>query len=489
MADPSHAALAKAAVRGMAWRYLSYISAKLMVFVSTVVLARLLSKDDFGLVGFAITAIVFLEVLSVGTGPAVIYFADDNRLATSAFWLGQAVGLGLFGLSWVLAPAIADFFHDARVIPAFRVLSLTFPIAAVGDIHAALLQKWLAFDRIFIPELLLAMVKGLSSIALAFWGFGAWSLIWGQLAATIASSAAYWIVAAWRPSFTFDLQLARSIMGYGLRYISSDVISVFVLNLDYLLVGRYLGSVALGVYTLAFRLPDLLVMQIVSLLSGVLFPLYSQMRDVPGSVARGFLATTRYVSLLTVPLGVGMALVAQPLVTVFFTDKWADAVPVIRAIALYAVFRSFAYNAGSAYKAQGKPQVITWIEGARLAILLPALWWAVTQAQTIVAVGWTQAAVSLAASIFDLSIAARILRMSAGELAVALRPALVAGTVMAGAVLAALQTTALGPSWLQLTSAVAVGAIVYVACLRLVQPDVITDAGGLLRRSFGRSVP
>lgn len=484
----SERSLSQTAARGIVWRYSTYGITKLMIFISTVILARLLTKDDFGVVGFAITTITFLEVLSVGTGPALVYYPLENRMTTTTFWLAQAIGVVLFLFSWALAPLIAGFFRDDRVIWVVRMLALTFPINALGDIHSSLLQKRLAFEKIFVPEFLLAIVKGGISIVLAVLGWGAWSLIWGQILGSLAWSITFWVVEAWRPSLQFDFHLARLTLDYGVKYISANIISMIVLNMDYLLVGRYLGAAALGVYTLAFRLPDLLILQIANLLGKVLFPLYARMRDVPGSLAQGFLTTTRYVSLITVPLGLGLALVVRPLVMVIFSDKWVEAIPVIQAIAIYVVFTSFAYNAGSAYKAEGRPQVITWLETARMLILLPALWWATTEAKSIIAVGWAQAIVALLASIFDLFVASRLLGLPMRKLGVALRPAIISGALMSVVVAAALQISASAPYIWQLIFSIILGAAAYIGALWLVQRDVIKESGELLRAALNRGV-
>lgn len=473
--------LSRVATNAMVWRYGTYFASKLLIFISTIVLARLLTKDDFGVVGFAITAITFLEVLSVGTGPALVYYPKDERTTATTFWLSQIVGIVLFVLSWVSAPLIASFFRDDRVVSVVRVLALTFPLNALGDVHSSLLQKELAFNKVFVPEMLLAVVKGGMSIVLALLGAGEWSLIWGQILGSLVWAGSFWLVEAWRPSLYFDFQIARYVFNYGFKYISANIISMVVLNLDYLLVGRYLGAEALGVYTLAFRLPDLLILQFANLLGKVLFPLYARMRDVPGSLANGFFTTTRYVSLITVPLGVGLALVAEPLVMVFFSEKWISAIPVIRAIAVYVVFTSFAYNAGSAYKAQGRPQVITWIEIARLAVLFPALWWASVIANSIVAVGWMQALVSLLASIFDLAIASWLLALPFSSLLSALRPSLVSGFLMAGVVFLVLYGTQMSPHWVQLSLSVILGSASYIAALWFLQKDVASEVQILLR--------
>jgi O-antigen/teichoic acid export membrane protein len=479
---------ARSAIHGTAWRYLAFFSGKLMLFISTVVLARLLSKDDFGVVGFAVTTIGFLDVMSdLGVAPALIYHPEDENTSVTAFWLGLMIGVALFVITWFAAPLVGLFFQDPRAIPVTRVLALSYPISALGNTHEAVLQKKLAFGRTFLPDLVQAMTKGLGSIVLAFLSFGAWSLIGGQLGGMAVGAVIFWVVTRWRPAFSFDPKIARSLLSYGLKIVSVDLLGILLLNLDYLLVGRYLGAESLGVYTLAFRMPDLLILQFARILSGVIFPIYTRMRDVPGSLSKGFSMTTRYISLVTVPLGIGLALVAHPFIVVFFTEKWEEAIPVVRAIAIYAMLLSLVYNAGGVYKAEGRPQVLTMLGLMRLAMLLPALFWATTVAHSIVAVGWMQAFVALIGGAINLYIAARVIKLPLVKIFAALRPALIAGAFMACSVLLVLFLAEDAHAKVQLALSVLAGGSTYIAALWVFQRDVVHAATLQVRSALSRA--
>ena len=463
-------------IHGTAWRYLAFVSGKLLVFISTVVLARLLTPDDFGLVGYAVTAIAFLDVINdLGVGPALIYHTEDERTSTTAFWLGLLFGISILCIGWVLAPYAGLYFRDERVVAVTRALCFTFPINSLGGIQASVLYKKLAFGRMLIPDLVTAITKGAVSIGLAVSGFGAWSLIWGQIAGSLVSSVVYWLITPWHPSIAFDTKVAHTLIAYGLNIVWVDLISEVLLNLDYLLVGRYLGSVALGLYTLAFRMPDLLILQFARVLGNVVFPVFTHMREVPGNVARAFSQVLRYVSLVTIPLGIGLALVAQPLVLSLFTEKWVGSIPVIQGIAVYAMLLSLVYNAGDAYKAEGRPQVIVWLSLVRLAFLFPALWWAVTGTASIVIVGWMQALVALLGAILELYIASRLLHLRLGTIVNALRPAILAGFLMAVFVRTALYITSTEPAWQQLVFGIASGAVSYCFALWILERQAVFD--------------
>ncbi len=483
----SHSTFGRTTVHGTAWRYLAFISGKLLVFISTVILARLLTPDDFGLVGYAVTAITFLDIVNnLGVGSALIYHTEDERTSTTAFWLSLLFGVGLLCVGWIMAPYAGIYFRDPRVVPVTRALSFTFPINALGGIQASVLYKKLAFGRMLIPDITMALVKGAVSIGLAMFGFGAWSLIWGQIGGAFVSSVVYWIITPWHPSFAFDTKVARTLVSYGMNIVWVDLISEVLLNLDYLLVGRYLGSVALGLYTLAFRMPDLMILQFARVLGQVVFPVFTHMREVPGNLTRAFSQVLRYVSLVTVPLGIGLALVAGPLVLSLFTSKWAGTIPVVRAIAIYAMLLSLVYNAGDAYKAEGRPQVIVWLSLARLTLLFPALWWAVTGAGSIIAVGWMQALVAFLGAILELYVAARLLHLSIGNLINALRPAVLSAVLMTVIVELVLYLSAAAPAWQQLMFGVVSGAFAYCSALWVLERGVVLDVVHTVRSAVVR---
>jgi PST family polysaccharide transporter len=387
---------------------------------------------------------------------------------------------------FIAAPLGGWFFNDPRAVEVTRLISFNLPISALSLVHEFLHVKALDFKKKFIPELVRALTKGIVSIILSLMGWGAWSLIWGQLAGTAISAIVFWLVIPWRPSFRFDKKAARSLLTYGFSIISNGGISILLLNLDYLLIGRYMGAAALGVYTLAFRMPELLIKEFSAVIGRVMFPVYAKMKDDGERLGRGFLLTLQYVNMITVPMGLGLALVAKPFILTAFTDKWVDAIPVMTAIALYSLLRAMVFNVGDVYKAKGRPGLLTQIHVAQAVVSIPLLWWAAAVHGTITAVGWSQFVIAFFAAIAKLIIAGRIMNMSLSTILKALQGSLTAGAVMSIAVLGVLQITASMIPLVQLFASVVVGGLAYMATLWFLHRSTLVEASHTLRGSLRR---
>lgn len=476
MEKNTDSSFAKITIRGTFWSYLSVYSGKVLVFISTIILARLLSKSDFGVVGYAFVVTSFLDALNgLGIGPALIYHKDEPETADTAFWLGLIVGLGLFVLTWIAAPWIGAYFNDDRAIAVVRTMVVVYPLSALGNVNNIYLSKKLAFKKKFIPAVSYAFSKGLTSVLFAFLGFGYWSQVWGQLIASGVDVIVAKIVYPWKPGFRFSRKIAKSMLKYGLNIVVLDTLANLLNNADYLLIGHYMGAEALGVYTLGFRIPDMVLTQFARIVSQVIFPVYVKMRDSAEALNRGFAKSLQYVSLVTIPIGLGIALTAEPFVMVFFTDKWIEAVPVIRGIAIYALLLSLFRNAGSFYKAQGRPEILTYLTIVRLIILLPALWYVLDRYQSIVLVAWVQAAVALISGVISLVVASSLFKISFRTILAQFWPGFVSGAIMAAVVVGELYLLQGSNPLLQVILTIISGAAVYVGTLYLLGPQRVRE--------------
>jgi len=469
----------KATLRGTFWNYASYFSGKFLIFLSTLFLAQLLSQSDYGRASYAFAIISFIEIASdLGVGAALIYHREEPKATDTAFWMTLGIGAALSLIIWLAGPLAGALFNTPEAIVVTQVLGLQFFITALGDVHNTLLQKNLSFRLKFVPDLAQSVGKAVFTIVFALMGWGPWSLIWGQLVSFMVANVVLWLVTGWNPTFQFSPTIARSLLKYGGNFSLVNIAGIILLNVDYLFVGRFLGEVALGTYTFAFRIPELLIKQLCGVIGKVIFPIYTKVRDDTEALRRGFLDTMRYVTLVTVPLGLGLIIVARPFVLVLFTEKWADTIPVMQAISLYCLSISVAFNAGDIFKAQGRLAILTLLSVSKLMVLIPGLWWAVTAPlgglqQNIVAVAIVQAGVAVIGDAINLYVVARVLKASLREVLQALTPSFAGGAIMSLAMLAALTTLASASLLIQLLVSVGVGGLTYLAAMWWLQRDLV----------------
>jgi O-antigen/teichoic acid export membrane protein len=473
------------AFTGFLWASASYAGGRILVFVSTLVLARLLVPAEFGLVAFALAVIHYLEYLTdLGLGAALIYRSDaeDPKVSSTAFWIGIAGGVLLFALAWLIAPLLGQLGPDERVVPLFRVLSLYFLLTALGKAHEYRLRRRLEFRKLFLPQFLGGLAKGGISVVLALGGAGAWSLIIGQLAGALCQSAALWSVHPWRPSFAISRRHLRPMLRFGLGIVAVGLLGQGASNFDYLIVGAKLGAVALGLYYLAFRLPELVILSGFQVANDVLFPFYARLKEgaVEGAeeLRRGYLETVRLGSMVAFPAALGMAALAVPLVLTLYGEEWRAAAAPLALVSLWAGLASLASMPGAVFKALGRSWLLAATGIMQIAILFPAIWFAADYGITAVAgVQVVEKTVSLA---LLGAIIGRILGIPWYATFKAGAPALALSVLMAAALYPLAR--ALPPA-----AALAVGipfaALVYLGMLRRFIPDGFRRLVRPLRRA------
>jgi len=423
--------LGTTAARAVMWNYASFASGKVLVLVTLAVLARLLTPAEFGIVGFATLALAYLAVLKdLGLGGALIQRKDDiEEAAQTIYTLNLVLGAVLTAATILAAPLVAAFFDEPLVTPILRVLSISFLIEALGSVHLVLLARRLDFRRKLVPDIGRALVKGGVAITAAALGFGVWALVWGQLAGVATSSILVRFVVPWRPRLVVHRRLVRPLLGFGMPLVIVNIQHAVWANLDYVVIGRFLGDAALGIYVLAYRLPELLIQSIWRVVAGAAFPFFSTLQDSPDLLRRGFLKTIRYSQLLVVPLALGLLISAEPAVGALFGDQWSEAIPVLRILALFTLVASVGYNAGDVYKAIGRPGILAKLGIIDLAILAPAL--IVAAPHGIVAVAWTHTIVATGDTIIRLLVARHYIAVGFRDIGRQLLPAYRAGAAMA----------------------------------------------------------
>jgi PST family polysaccharide transporter len=484
MSEPSRGGLAGRTARGVFWSYGSFAVSKAAVLLATAVLARLLTPEEFGIVAVATVVVTFLAVVQgLGLGAALIQRRGDiGRASNVVFTLNLLLGVLLTAVVFAIAPLVADYFREPAATPLLRALGLTFTLEAFGSVHLVRMQRDLRFDRVFIPDAGRSLIKGAVSVGLALTGVGAWSLILGQLAGVVAAVLLSWLMFPWRPRLTIDTPLARKLIAYGLPLFGVSVMWVISVNLDYVIIGRQLGSEELGIYTLAYRLPELLVVSLMVGVNRVVFPAFSTLQGDRSGLQRGFLVATHYMVLVTFPLSIGMAIVADPMVRVALGPEWVDAIPVMRVLAISVLVASMMDADGDVYKAVGRPGLLFKLNLLHLALLVPALLIGVQYG--LVGVALAHLAARTVTRVVRTIVISRFLSVPIPTIASQWRTAALGSIALAVMAGTAMYLTDGASSVVQLTAAILAGAFSYFAVVAALEGPQVTE---LIRATLSRS--
>ena len=466
------ASLGTRTLRGTAWAYGSYVGGQALVLVSTAILARLLTPTDFGVVALALVFITLLDTISdLGLSPALVISREDElqERAMTVFTFTVALGALLSVLTAALAPLAALFFDQPELLPLLAVLGLNFFVRALGATHYALAQKEMDFRSRTAAELAGVVVRGATGITLALVGLGAWSLVVAYLAGTAALTATLWTLVPWRPTGRANRAQLPQMLRFGSTLTGVDILAAVISQVDYVFIGRMLGAYALGLYALGFRVPQMLIISLAVVAGRVLFPAFASVDRK--SLGRAFLVSVRYATIVALPLAVGVAVLAEPLVLALFGERWEASVDCMRVLSLYACSVALGIPAGTAYKATGRAGVLLKLAIPRAALVVISI--AVFVDEGIVAVAACQAVVAALFALIGMAIAARLLELRPARLAAAILPAAVAAGGMGAALLGI--TLAVGTPWAVLAVGIPAGAAVYAGLLRLTAPDVVRD--------------
>jgi PST family polysaccharide transporter len=269
----------------------------------------------------------------------------------------------------------------------------------------------------------------------------------------------------------------RHLVRFGGSYTGLDVIAAILSNADYFVVGLVLGATQLGLYTLGYRVPELLLLNLSWVVGAVLFPALASLG--PAERARAFLVSLRYILLVGMPIAAGSAIMAEPVILALFGPKWQDSAPVMAVLTLYAFAGLCAIPAGTAYKAAGKLRVLFMLALPRPLLLFPLL--ALFVHDGIVAVAWCMAATQALNAVLDLALASRILGGGARGIWRAFRAPLVA-TLPLVAVLLPIRLYVSSP-WAATVSGALLGAAAYIVALAIVDPSALREFSARLAPS------
>jgi PST family polysaccharide transporter len=349
--------------RSVRWTGVSKAVGQLATAATTLIIARWILREDFGLFALAIAYVSFVDIfIDLGFVAALIQRQniDQNQLS-SCFWLLCGTSATLFLVGETLAPAlISGIFSDARLTLVIQIVSIAFLVVPTTVVCSGLLSRQLRFESLAKAEIASGLFRCLVTLGLAYRGFGVMSLVFGFLADRLLLSGLLFLVTGWRPSLVWRGDTIREIAAFGSQVLASRLLWYMYSKLDTLIIGRLLGLEVLGLYSMAAQLASAFYQFVSSAYYRIAFPVLSQLQFSP-SLGTQFLKFSRYLTIVALPVFVGIAATSHDIVAVLLDPRWISIVTPLQVLAVVAAVQTMSGLLGQATNAVGKPRLSTMI--------------------------------------------------------------------------------------------------------------------------------
>lgn len=353
--------LSSRVVIGGFWVFLLRIVSQVLSLARTVVLARMLAPNDFGLMGITMVTMSMLETFSqTGFQSALIQKKENIDEYLDTAWTSLALrGLGLSALLFFGAPLVARFYNTPEALPIIRVIALVPIMNGLMNIRVLYFKKELEFQKQFLFQLTGTLSDLLVSIVLALTLQNVWALVYGMLAGWAARLVLSYIITPYTPRLRLDLSKLKDLYGYG-RWIFWTSVFIFLLTEgDDALLGKLLGVTALGFYQMAHRIANLPATEITHVISQITFPAYAKLQDNKPALRDAYLRVLQLTALLSIPAAGGIFILAPEVTQLLLGDKWMPAVPAMRVLVIGGMIRSIGATMGPVFQAVGKPEILS----------------------------------------------------------------------------------------------------------------------------------
>lgn len=471
---------------GLKWTAGGKLGAQVITWAITLIVMRLLTPEDYGLLAMASVFVAFMLMLSeAGLGPALIQKQDlDETSLRSVFTIVIIANIGLLLLLNLLAPVIADFFKEDRLIPILRVLSLQFLLNIFSTLPVVQLYRQLRFKALSLISFSTTIVGSVMTLLMAFAQFGVWALILGNLFAAVLNVIVINIVGPIRLAPRLSLTGINHLLSFGKSVTLSRILWFFYMQIDTIIVGKLLGKEILGFYSISMQLATLPVQRVSSIINQVAFPVFSRIQDDREQFRSFILKAIRVLSLVAFPLLWGISSVANEIVLLFLGDKWSDAILPLQLLALIMPFRMIGNFFPSVTNALGRPDIslentLYAVGVVPIALLIGAIQWGLTG----VVIAWVITTPIL--TIYAVRRSLRIVTLNLFDFFQSIIPAMssAAGMYLAVWGISALPVDNIA-KWVHLSIMIATGALVYIGLTLIFNKRGYDEVINLVRRQY-----
>lgn len=460
----------KKMAKGAAWMVSFKFVERSIGLISTIVLARLLVPEDFGLVALAMAVIAVLELLGAFSFDVVLIQKQhaDRTYYDTAWTFNVIVGVASAAALVLLAHPVSTFYEDVRLESIMYLLALSPLVDGMQNIGVVAFRKEMQFHKEFVFLLTKKLISFTVTLALAFWLQNYWALIVGVVTGRLASTALSYWVHPFRPGFS--LSKRAELFRFSFWLFMTNVANFVTNRVPDFVVGKISGAHALGLFTIAYEVSNMPTTELVAPINRAVFPGYSKLSDNVRALREGYLNVIGLIGLFAFPAALGVAATGAVFVPLVLGDKWLDSIVLIEVLAFYGLLNAVEGNTGSVYLAQGKPKINAYLVFALNAIRIPAV---IVGANIDGAYG-AACGILLASAIMvpvNLTVVFRCLQMPAMDYIRVMWRSMSAGLIMFFVVVqlkAQLGVTDhIGVLFIHLISLVACGALTYVLSLLL----------------------
>ena len=352
-------------VSNLIWRFLERSGAQLVSFVVSIILARILLPEEYGIVAIATVVITIMNVfVDNGLGNALIQKKEcDDTDYSTALWANLIVCAILYAIAYIIvAPIMAFAYADTDLKWIIRIMGLSIIISSVKNIQQAYVSRTLQFKKFFISTSAGTMVSAVVGVCMAYSGFGVWALVAQYLTNTIIDTVVLGFVIEWRPRFIFSMERLRGLISYGYKLLASALINCIYDNFRQLIVGKVHSSKDLAFYNRGKQFPSIIMVNINSSIDSVLFPVMSREQDSPERLRNMAHRSMTVSAYILFPFLFGLAAIADHMIPLLLTEKWNDSIVFIQIFCLFYTFHPIQTTNLNVIKAVGRSDLFLRLE-------------------------------------------------------------------------------------------------------------------------------
>lgn len=362
--------LQKKTAVGFVYSVLERAGAQGINFILSLLLARILSPDEYGTIALVTVFITLCDVfVTYGFGNSLVVQKDSDEVSFSTcFYFGIIFSIVVYTAVFFAAPAVASYYEKDILTPVLRVMGLRIPVAAVNSIQHAYVSRRMEFKKLFYSTLVGTIVSGLAALLMAFFGLGVWALVAQYLGTVLISTICLSFLTKWRPILVFSWRKLKQIYQYGWKILVVGLIDTGYAEMRNLVIAKRYTSADLAYYSKGNNFPALGMKLVEPSISKVLFASLSHCNDDKVEMKEITKKFTQLVTFLLFPLLVGLAVVAKPLISVLLTEKWLPSVIYLQIGCAAYMFRPFRFIGNSVIKASGRSDLLLKLDILKKAI-------------------------------------------------------------------------------------------------------------------------